>query len=230
MTPRSGGGTKILIGSLTYLPTASPGGLSMLDGLIEAIDHRDRYTRRHCEDVARYAVYLAARDGADAELCAAAQAAALVHDVGKIAVADDVLRKPAPLTAAEEQVMQQHVVLGGILVRDVANDTLIAEGVEYHHERWDGSGYAIGLAGEAIPLIARIVAVADAFSAMTTSRPYRAGIDEREALKRLAEVAGTQLDPRLTSLFVEAMRDDPEAPRPSDPRKPSFWLPNSEAA
>jgi diguanylate cyclase (GGDEF)-like protein len=227
---RSGGGAQILIGSLTYLAAAQPGALSMLEGLIEAIDHRDRYTRRHCEDVARYAVYLAARDGADPELCAAVQAAAMVHDVGKIAVPDDILRKPAPLAAAEAEAMQQHVVLGGILVRDVANETLIAEGVEYHHERWDGTGYAIGLAGEAIPLIARIVAVADAYSAMTTSRPYRAAINEPEALRRLAEAAGTQLDPRLTAVFVSAMLDDAEAPRPSDPRKPSFWLPTSEAA
>jgi diguanylate cyclase (GGDEF)-like protein len=227
---RSGGGTQIVIGSLTYLAAAQPGGLSMLEGLIEAIDHRDRYTRRHCEDVARYAVYLAVRDGADAGMCEAVGAAAMVHDVGKIALPDDILRKPAPLTAVEAEVMHQHVALGGILVRDVANETLIAEGVEYHHERWDGTGYAIGLAGEAIPLIARIVAVADAFSAMTTSRPYRAAISEREALQRLAEAAGTQLDPRLTTLFVSAMLDDPEAPRPSDPRRPSFWLPSSEVA
>ena len=227
---RSGGGTDVLIGSLTYLAARQPGALSVLEGLIEAIDHRDRYTRRHCEDVARYAVYIAARDGADAELCAAVEAAAMVHDVGKIAVPDDILRKPAPLLAAETAVMQQHVVLGGILVRDVANETLIAEGVEYHHERWDGTGYAMGLSGEAIPLIARIVAVADAFSAMTTSRPYRAAMREHEALQRLAEAAGTQLDPRLTALFVDTMRDDPEAPRPSDPRRPSFWLPATEAA
>jgi HD-GYP domain-containing protein (c-di-GMP phosphodiesterase class II) len=120
--------------------------------------------------------------------------------------------------------VKQHVELGGMLVRDLANAEVVADGVRHHHERWDGSGYPDGLAGEEISLLARIIAVADAFSAMTTSRPYRHALRQSVALERLSSAAGTQLDPRLVDVFVLAMETQAEPPLPSDARLPSFWL------
>ena len=150
--------------------------------------------------------------------------AALLHDVGKIAVPDDILRKPGTLTAEEMDVMKQHVSLGGILVRDLVNAELVADGVRYHHERWDGQGYPEGLTEDEIPLIARVVAIADAYSAMTTSRPYRRALSPATALSRLSAARGSQLDPRLVDIFVLAMESQSEPPVPSDDRSPSFWL------
>src|SRR5258706_562014 len=99
--------------------------------------------------------------------------AALLHDVGKIGIPDDILRKPGRLTPYEYEIVKQHVALGDLLVRGVPNVEQIRDGVRYHHERWDGQGYMVDLAGENIPVIARILSVADSFSAMTTNRPYR---------------------------------------------------------
>jgi diguanylate cyclase (GGDEF)-like protein/putative nucleotidyltransferase with HDIG domain len=229
---KSAGGNQVLIGRLSYaeLTKERRTTFSVLDGLLNAIDTRDRYTRRHSEDVARYALFLARQLGIDDELQAALHQASLLHDVGKIAVPDDILRKPASLTPEEMDVMKQHVELGAVLVRDLANAEVVADGVRFHHERWDGSGYVKGLAGEEIPLIARVIAVADAFSAMTTSRPYRRALGAGVALERLTAAAGTQLDPRLVDVFVLAMESHVDPPQPSDSRAPSFWLVGEEAA
>jgi diguanylate cyclase (GGDEF)-like protein/putative nucleotidyltransferase with HDIG domain len=229
---KSGGGNQILIGRLSYaeLTQERRTTFSVLDGLVNAVDMRDRYTRRHSEDVARYALFLARQLGIDDELQVALHQASLLHDVGKIAVPDDILRKPGPLTADEMDVMKKHVELGGVLVRDLANAEIVADGVRHHHERWDGSGYGQGLAGEEIPLIARIIAVADAFSAMTTSRPYRRALSFGIALERMTTAAGTQLDPRLVDVFVLAMESRADSPQPSDSRAPAFWLGSEEAA
>jgi len=229
---KSAGGNQVLIGRLSYaeLIQERRTTFSVLDGLLNAIDTRDRYTRRHSDDVARYALFLARQIGIDDQLPVALHNASLLHDVGKIAVPDDILRKPAALTAEETEVMKQHVELGASLVRDLANAEIVAEGVRFHHERWDGSGYPQGLAGEEIPLIARIIAVADAFSAMTTSRPYRRALPSGVALERLTAAAGTQLDPRLVDVFVLAMESGLNPPQPSDSRAPSFWLLAAEAA
>jgi diguanylate cyclase (GGDEF)-like protein/putative nucleotidyltransferase with HDIG domain len=229
---KSGGGNQVLIGRLSYaeLTQERRTTFSVLDGLVNAVDMRDRYTRRHSEDVARYALFLARQLGIDDELQVALHQASLLHDVGKIAVPDDILRKPGPLTSDEMDVMKQHVELGSVLVRDLANAEIVADGVRHHHERWDGSGYDHGLAGEEIPLIARIIAVADAFSAMTTSRPYRRALSSGIALERMTAAAGTQLDPRLVDVFVLAMESRADSPQPSDSRAPAFWLGWEEAA
>jgi diguanylate cyclase (GGDEF)-like protein/putative nucleotidyltransferase with HDIG domain len=223
---KSGGGDQLVISRLSFAEMAQERrtSFSILDGLINAVDTRDRYTRRHSEDVARYALFLARELGIEDEVQVALHQAALLHDVGKIAVPDDILRKPSQLTSDETDVMKQHVLLGAVLVRDLANADIVADGVRYHHEWWDGTGYADGLAGEEIPLIARIIAVADAFSAMTTSRPYRRALTPGNALEQLSAAGGTQLDPRLVDVFVLAMESQAEPPLPSDARGPSFWL------
>ena len=141
-----------------------------------AIDTKDRYTKRHSEDVARYADFLADRLALGQELRQAIHVAGLLHDVGKIGIPDQILRKPAKLTAEEHGAVQQHVALGQMIVRDLPHLDLVRAGIRFHHERWDGNGYLDRLAGEQIPQIARLLAVADAFSAMTTTRPYRKGV------------------------------------------------------
>ena len=200
-------------------------------GLILAVDGKDRYTKRHSEDVARYAVFLAEQIGLDPELTATIRVAALLHDVGKIGVPDTVLRKPARLSEDEFTIMKQHVTLGDAIVRDLPNVDLIRAGVRYHHERWDGGGYPDGLAGEDIPLVARVVSVGDVFSAMTTTRPYRKALSVEEALNRLEIAGGTQLEERLVEAFVEGFRTVPDAPRPGlESTPPGLWTPYRKVA
>ena len=229
---KSGGGDQILISRLSYadLVQEHRTTFSILDGLLNAIDGRDRYTRRHSEDVARYALFLAQQLGFDATAASALHQAALLHDVGKIAVADDILRKPGALTSDEMEAMKQHVVLGSILVRELSAADLVIDGVRHHHERWDGRGYPDRLKGDEIPLIARVIGVADAFSAMTTTRPYRRALTAQVALQRLSAAAGSQLDPRMVDVFILAMESQAEPPIPSDAREPSVWLLEGTAA
>jgi diguanylate cyclase (GGDEF)-like protein len=203
----------------------------VLAGLVIAVDTKDRYTKRHSEDVARYAVFLAGRMGVEPDVRRAIQAAGLLHDVGKIGIPDVILRKPGPLTAEEYDIVKQHVALGDVIVRDVPDADTVRAGIRHHHERWDGTGYLHGLAGEGIPLVARILAVADAFSAMTTSRPYRKALSIAEALRRLEDAAGTQLEGGLVSAFVAGIETAADAPLPGDGRATHrIWTPEARIA
>jgi diguanylate cyclase (GGDEF)-like protein len=193
---------------------------NILEGLVIAIDTKDRYTRRHSEDVARYADFLARRLELDPVTRRAIWNAGRLHDIGKIGIPDEILRKPGHLTDEEYTIVKQHVALGDAIVRDLPNLDLIRGGIRHHHERWDGSGYLSGLAADEIPLVARILAVGDAFSTMTTTRPYRKSFTVEEALKRLEDAAGSQLDPRLVSRFVDGIRSVPDAPMPTEPSPP----------
>ena len=202
----------------------------VFQGLILAVDTKDRYTKRHSEDVARYATFLAERTGCSPELIATIRVAGLLHDVGKIGVPDQILRKPGALTAAEYDIVKQHVALGDLIIRDLPDVELVRAGVRHHHERWDGNGYLGRLEGEEIPLIARILAVGDAFSAMTTTRPYRKALDVREALTRLGDAAGTQLDERLVTAFIAGIETAEDAPLPGTDTQPSLWTPYRQVA
>jgi HD-GYP domain-containing protein (c-di-GMP phosphodiesterase class II) len=151
--------------------------------------------------------------------------------VGKIGVPDHVLRKPGKLTEGEYAIVQQHVALGDMIVRDLPDIDAVRAGIRYHHERWDGRGYLDHLIGTEIPTIARILAVADAFSAMTTTRPYRKALDVREALIRLADAAGTQLEERLVTAFIEGVEHDEDPPLPGSPaRLEQLWIPGRRVA
>jgi diguanylate cyclase (GGDEF)-like protein len=200
-------------------------------GLILAVDTKDRYTKRHSEDVARYGIFLAERLGLGPEMVATIRVAGLLHDVGKIGIPDQILRKPGKLTEAEYAIVKQHVALGDMIVRDLPDIDLIRQGVRHHHERWDGDGYLDHLSGEDIPLIARILAIGDAFSAMTTSRPYRKALDIREALVRLGDAAGTQLDEALVGTFIEGIETAANAPLPGADAQPiGLWSPYRNVA
>jgi diguanylate cyclase (GGDEF)-like protein len=211
---RASGGDTILLASHSADEAGPASGFDVLQGLVLAVDTKDRYTKRHSADVARYGVFIAERLGLDADLIDTIRLAGHLHDVGKIGIPDAILRKPGKLTAAEYDVVKQHVALGDMIVRDVPNLDLVRAGIRYHHERWDGNGYLAGLAGDGIPLIGRILAVADAFSAMTTTRPYRKALDIAEALRRLEDAAGSQLDADLVAAFITGFEaaDDPPPP------------------
>jgi putative nucleotidyltransferase with HDIG domain len=202
----------------------------VLQGLVIAVDTKDRYTKRHSEDVSRYAVFLAEQLGLDAGFTTTLRTAGLLHDVGKIGIPDAVLRKPGQLTADEYEIVKQHVALGDSIVRNVDNVDLVRAGIRHHHERWDGRGYLHALAGEDIPLIARILAVADAFSAMTTTRPYRKALSVEEALRRLGDAAGSQLDERLAAAFIAGIETAADAPLPGQLSSPPLWVPRADVA
>ncbi len=186
-------------------------GFSILDALVTAVDNKDRYTRRHSEDVMRYSVGMARALGLDEKTQRMVEVAGLLHDVGKIGVPDAILRKPGSLSDEEFIAVQHHPMMGSIIVSSVPGFEDMLDAIRHHHERWDGEGYPFGLRGEEIPLVARIMAVADAYSAMTTDRPYRKGMNPLRALAILERGAGTQWDPECVLAFTEAQRLAQEA-------------------
>ena len=178
-------------------------GFSMLDALVTAVDNKDRYTRRHSEDVMAYSVRIARALGMDAKTQHVVEVAALLHDVGKIGVPDAILRKPGRLTEEEFDAVKQHPLMGSVIVGAVPGFEDALDAVRHHHERWDGEGYPFGLRGAEIPLTARLMAVADAYSAMTTDRPYRKGMEPAKARRLLEEGAGIQWDPACVAAFLQ---------------------------
>jgi diguanylate cyclase (GGDEF)-like protein len=228
---KSGGGDRVVVARADLAEAGAITSFDVFQGLVLAIDSKDRYTKRHSEDVARYGLFLGRLMGLDDEQLEAIQVAGLLHDVGKIGVPDAVLRKPGKLTAEEYEAVQQHVALGDLIVRDLPDIEAVRAGIRHHHERWDGRGYLHALAGEDIPLIARVLAVGDAFSAMTTTRPYRKALDVREALTRLADAASTQLDERLVGTFIAGIEHEPDAPLPGlETGRAGLWTPGRRVA
>lgn len=184
-----------------------------LDILVDSIDNKDRYTRKHSEDVTEYSLWIAEELGMSEDTMRTIRMAGLLHDVGKIGVPDEVLRKPGRLTAEEYEMMKRHPRLGELIVGAIPGMEGIVDGVRSHHERWDGQGYPDQLEGDDIPLLGRILAVADAFSAMTTDRPYRKGMDWEIALEQIRSGMGTQFDPTMATAFLKAVdkrRVEPE--------------------
>ena len=162
--------------------------------LAAAIDEKDPYTRGHSDRVAKYSMLLGQQMGLSAEDLDRLRIASLLHDVGKIGVDDRVLKKPGSLTPEEFEVMKQHPTKGANIMRPVAQLKDMLPGIELHHEHVDGRGYPYGLKGEAIPLMARVIAVADTLDAMTTNRPYQSAMELDDALSRIRKVAGTKFD------------------------------------
>jgi putative nucleotidyltransferase with HDIG domain len=175
--------------------------------LTSAIDAKDQYTCGHSDRVARLAVRLAEELGCDARVLNTIYLAGLLHDIGKIGIDDQVLRKPDKLTAAEYEHIKRHVVIGHKILRDLGKLEDVLPVVLHHHESWDGGGYPNRLVKQDIPLAARIVAVADSYDAMGSDRPYRKGLPDDKIEKILRSGAGQQWDPDVVEAFFRA-RDD----------------------
>jgi diguanylate cyclase (GGDEF)-like protein/putative nucleotidyltransferase with HDIG domain len=169
--------------------------------LAKAVDARDVYTGSHSERVAELAARIAMRLGADAETVELTRLAASLHDLGKLAIPEEILRKPGELTESERLVLERHPQIGYRMLESLGVDP-VAQWVLHHHERWDGSGYPNGLPGEEIPLGARIIFVADAYDAMTSDRVYRQRLSDEDAMAELVRCAGTQFDPEVVSAFA----------------------------
>ena len=172
--------------------------------LAKAVDARDAYTGSHSERVSDLAARIARRLGAEPEQVELTRLAASLHDLGKLAIPEEILRKPGPLTDPERLVLERHPQIGFRMLESLGVDPL-AEWVLHHHERWDGTGYPDGLPGESIPLGARIIFVADAYDAMTSDRVYRRRLSRDDALAELDRCAGTQFDPDVVAAFAEEL-------------------------
>jgi HD domain len=169
---------------------------------VRAIDARDPYTARHSEKVAAYAVRLARALGLPPADCERIHLSGMLHDVGKVALERSILHKPGALSDEEWQQVREHPAQSAHILGAVQRFAEYIPGARHHHERYDGRGYPDGLAGRAIPLDARILAVADAYDAMTSDRSYRPALPHREAIGRLQQDAGTQFDPDCVRAFA----------------------------
>jgi putative nucleotidyltransferase with HDIG domain len=181
--------------------------MSTLLALSRAIEARDPYSSGHAMRVGVMAEVVAARLGWDEEDIDVLRMGAALHDIGKLTVPEQILCKPGPLDEAELAEMQRHPEEGARMVARVKALRLAVPAVLYHHERWDGGGYPVGVEGDAIPWEARVLAVVDAFDAMTTNRAYRRAIADELAVAELERCAGTQFDPEVVRVFADAWRD-----------------------
>ena len=168
----------------------------------QSIESKDRYTLGHCERVADYTCAVAKDMGFDEQTLFWLRVGALLHDVGKIVVPSDILNKGAPLTAAERVIIERHAAAGVDLLKDVEFPGDVLPMIRHHHERWDGAGYPDRLSGEAIPLSARILCVADVFDALTTHRPYRAAFSREQAIEAMRADRGAAFDPDILDRFA----------------------------
>lgn len=201
--------------------------LSFAKGLIATLDARDRYTAGHSAAVAIYATDVAARMGLGEDQRELAHLCGLVHDIGKIGLPAGLLEKPGALTLDERREMQRHSEIGERILAKVDSYSEIAAVVRHHHERVDGQGYPDGLSSDAIPLLSRIIAVADAYNAMTSDRPYRDAMPSRVARLRLAQAVETQFDTAVVAAFEAILASADEDYRLA--RGPRFLLDDAPA-
>lgn len=178
-----------------------------LMALAAAIDARDPYTHGHSIRVAAYSHVLARGAGLDDAHIDAIRRGCLVHDIGKIGVRDSILRKQGPLSASELAEMREHPLVGYRMLQRLEWDQAVFDVVLHHHERWDGGGYPVGLAADAVPVVARVVAIADALDAMTSQRPYRSALSYAEAVDEIGRQSGVQFDPALVKVFRAARQE-----------------------
>jgi HD-GYP domain-containing protein (c-di-GMP phosphodiesterase class II) len=176
--------------------------LQTLTALVQMVELRDDYTGTHTQRVTDYALLLAEELRLPAEECAHLRCGTPLHDLGKVGIGDHLLQKPGPLTAAEMEGMKTHTTKGSALLESIPGLAALLPIVRSHHERWDGTGYPDGLSGERIPRLARVVAIADAFDAMTSDRPYRRALTADEAFTEIERRSGTQFDPAYVRAFL----------------------------
>lgn len=176
----------------------------------KVVEVKDHYTSGHSENVASLSVRLATYLGLSKTEVEKVYIGARLHDVGKIGIPKATLNKTGALAEEEYKIIKEHAYKGYEITQPIDSMIKISDIVLYHHERYDGKGYPLGLSGERIPFLARIVAIADAFDAMTSDRPYRKGISYKEAVKVIDQNKGTQFDPELAAKFIEMMKDSVE--------------------
>jgi putative nucleotidyltransferase with HDIG domain len=186
-----------------------------LRALVRVVDERDHHTFNHSENVSNYSRSMAEALDLSQDDIEVIASAALLHDLGKVGMADDILFNPKLLSPEERGRAENHAVVGAMLLSKFPLFDKGAVLVRHHHEHYDGKGYPDRLKGEAIPLGARIISVADAYQAMTEDRPYRRALSQTEAIARLVEGSGTQFDPRVVQTFVEILRERPAEVTPA---------------
>ncbi|MUG71397.1 HD-GYP domain-containing protein [Paenibacillus validus] len=187
-----------------------PFSMNLIHSLVLALDSRDPYTAGHSSRVALYSLWIARKLGISEEECKHFHRAALMHDIGKIGVPDRILLKAESLNDEEFQEMIAHTTIGARILSKMEPEERMFQATQvakYHHEKMNGSGYPDGLRGDQIPFFARIVAVADAFDAMTTDRPYARGRSYEEGMSEIIRCKGTHFDPEIVDAFEAVMRE-----------------------
>lgn len=193
----------VLVRAALALPKALTGSEETISALLGAVDAKSPHTASHLVRVGQYAGLLAAAlDLPEAQVWHV-ERCGLLHDVGKLGVPEGVLDKPGKLSSEEWGLIKLHPIIGASVLRGCPSMAALLPAIAMHHERWDGRGYPYGVAGEMIPLEARILSICDAFDTMTSERPYKEPMEVKEACRRLTEAAGTQLDPELVPVFIE---------------------------
>lgn len=177
-----------------------------VSAMATAIEAKDRYTGGHTKRVAMFSELIAKHMGLSKEGIEEVRLSAILHDIGKIGIDDKVLKKDAPLDKVEWEHMKQHPDMGYRILAHVKSMKTITDGMRFHHERPDGNGYPLGLKGEEIPFIARIISVADTFDAMTSNRPYRKGMEYDVAFEEISRYRGTQFDEKVVDGFIKAFK------------------------
>jgi len=185
---------------------------TVIFALAKAVDAKDAYTEAHTERVASRARLLGSVAGLSGSDLDDLYRGGMIHDIGKIGVPDAILLKPGPLDPDEMAIMRRHPVIGEEIARPLRSAAKLLHIIRHHHENFDGTGYPDGLAGEDIPLVARIVAISDAYDAMVSDRPYRKGMGHEKAIAILDSGAGSQWDPKLVPLFIHGLVDGQPVP------------------
>jgi diguanylate cyclase (GGDEF)-like protein/putative nucleotidyltransferase with HDIG domain len=213
---RAAGGARASAAGCAAAPVlGNPRQRDAIDALAVALLERDRYTGEHSESVVELARTVARALGLKASEIERIAAAALLHDIGKVAMPDSILNKPSALDEAEWAVMREHPLVGERILRAIPGMAAVATIVRHEHERFDGTGYPDGLKGQDIPIGSRIILACDTFHAMTSDRPYRAAMTESQAIREISTCAGTQFDPEVTEVLIGHLYGRPDASAPA---------------
>jgi diguanylate cyclase (GGDEF)-like protein len=200
------------LGRLRAQSTLTASYEAVVAALTSALDARDDYTGRHSSATAELACSVGRRLHLDDTQLAMLRQVAVLHDIGKLGIPNEILGKPGPLGAEEWALMREHPIIGERILSGIPQLAEVAKAIRHEHERWDGTGYPDGVAGEQIPLASRVVFACDAWHAMTSDRPYRPAMPREDALRQLRDCAGTQFDPRVAHALLETLGDDGPPP------------------
>ncbi|MGH2745338.1 MAG: bifunctional diguanylate cyclase/phosphohydrolase [Gammaproteobacteria bacterium] len=217
-----GGGRAELLAGEHSAQAPDSGHRDAIAGLAEALLERDRYTGEHSESVVTLVASVASGLGLDEPEIDRVRSAALLHDIGKVAIPDQILHSPGSLTDEEWKVMREHPVIGERILRAIPGLGEVARIVRHEHERFDGTGYPDGRAGDGIPIGSRIILACDAYHAMTSDRPYRQAMSHAEAIEEIAKGAGSQFDPEVTGMLIGSLYGTPRVKaRTVEPSRPA---------